>query len=141
MSQPSSSPVNFRGRFEYLTAKQKHWPDLLATLPRGTCGPLRRDQRQLMAWPELGAIPELGSCVEALLKWARTHRVTDGWILDAAVQTMAYEDTGRWHYLAGEILVPKFAPEFGYWLPEGVSWKEFQNQTKRHFTEQLKLYR
>jgi hypothetical protein len=136
----SAPGINFRGRFEFLSATQRHWPELLASLPK-SC-----ERSPTGAWPatfsELQSVLKHRECAQAILEWARRHSVEDEWILDAATQTVGLAGLGRWHYVPSSLPIPEFAPRFGVWLPSPTTpWSWFKNTTKHHFSRQLDEYR
>src|SRR6266403_200289 len=128
--------ISYAGRFEYLAATQRHWPELLASLPK-IC---HRNPKR--AWPatfsELQSMPEHRKCAEAIRAWARRYAIKDEWMVDAAVQTVGIPKLGRWHYTPSSLPIPAFAPRFGIWLPSPTSpWSYFRETTARKFLEEL----
>ncbi len=140
MTQVSGDSINYAGRFEFLAATQRRWPELLASLPK-TC-----QRTPEGAWPatfsEIQSAREHRQCARAILEWARTYSVKDAWILDAAVQTVGTPELGQWNYTPRSLPIPEFAPRFGVWLPSPTTqWSWFRKITRDHFTQQLDEYR
>ena len=91
----------------------------------------------------------------ALEAWATSHDIGDGWMFDAAVQTLVEwsrlkQETGwvsmeenGWVYRPQELDTPVFNPSFGsMWLPLlPMRWSEFKKEMDKSYLEQLQKYR
>jgi hypothetical protein len=144
----AGSPRNFVGRFKYLEAADAHWPELLAALreqvlPVFLTPPPRTPPPG--TFRELAATGENAPTTQALELWAKSNRIGDRWLLDAAVQRLAGWRRGdgldRWAYRPPELELQAFAVEFGAWLPPLTSWGEFKSITTEKFRQELERYR
>lgn len=148
-----STTKNYRGRFEYLDAAGEHWPQLLTSLRDHALEPfdalMRRNPKlRPTSDSELRRAadqPEMTEVSRALEAWATSHDIRDGWILDAAVQTLVEWWRGNkkkgWFYTPQELNTLTFNPTFGTaWLPPG-HWDEFRKAAGDHFRKELKKYR
>jgi len=146
--------MNFRGRFEYLEAAREHWPELLGSLHSQALARFVEFREAYrgevpLTYSALGGSiesePKASEVCGALKSWADEYGISDAWLLDAAVQTLAVWASGgtemRWHYLAPEVPAP-FQPAFGTaWVPPLTQWRDFKASTDKSYREQLQAYR
>lgn len=143
---PSS---NFRGRFEFLEATENHWRQpldaLLSLHPKlpefGLTPPARLS--------DLPSVAGTGEFQEAIWSWTEQHNIRDGWIRDAAVQTVianANEARTGWAYVPPEMDAREFALTIGLWIPpvaglHGQPWATFKRTALKYFLTKLERYR
>jgi hypothetical protein len=96
--------------------------------------------------------PAAASVQDALVIWQKRHKIspTDLWIMDAALQTVAFavlregRQPDQWIYYPPEKVLPKFVPKLhnSAWLGEDVeSWPSFAKLMRHQFRTELDLYR
>jgi hypothetical protein len=146
--------INFGARFEYLSAIEAHWPDVLQSLNRDVfpgyhiCWERNPPSTALQTLAGLSKASagsaEFGEVERAVRKWAEAHGIRDEWIWDAAVQTMQswahQERISKWTYLAAELGTPRFQPQFGFWIPFFMRWREFKRTTDERYRRELANY-
>jgi hypothetical protein len=143
-----TQPVNFRGRFEFLEAVERLWPEPLKavlylkpklpkfglTLPTGLS--------------DLDAFVGTGELQDAIWSWAERFEIRDAWIRDAAVQTVISNATGEnaaWKYIPPELDPGVLEVRIGSWFPmiatpDGQTWTAFKRTAKKVFERKLELY-
>src|SRR5580700_2586258 len=115
-----TQPVNFRGRFEFLEAVERLWPEPLKavlslkpklpkfgpTLPTGLS--------------DLDAFVGAGELQDAIWSWAERFEIRDAWIRDVAVQTVISNARGEnagWKYIPPELDPGVLEVKIGSWFP------------------------
>jgi hypothetical protein len=147
--------INFGARFEYLSAIEAHWPDVLLSLNRDVfpvyqisweCNP---NCTALQTLAELSKASsgsgELNEGERAVRRWPKAHGIRDEWIWDAAVQTLQswahQERICKWTYTPAELDTPRFQVQFGFWIPFFMEWPEFKRMAGERYRRELANYR
>lgn len=150
---PEVSVVNYAGRFAFLEATLVEWPNLLHSLrsdvlPFVAAGEEAAGHYQhLRSFAALRGTRPVPKVFAAIQAWARVHNLSDEWILDAAVQTIAAwhlsnRSEVKWHYLPDDLNTPIFTPDFGgQWLPPVMNWSTFKTEMDGAYRKQLRAYR
>ena len=148
-------PINFAARFEFLTALEMHWPDVMKSL---LVNAFRVYQACLKTIARSLAPQDLAGLADALERvassdqvevavraWAEMHGFQDVWLRDVARQTMkgwaGGGTTSKWTYFPKELETLKFQPDFGYWIPTYAKWPEFKRLTDQPYRSALAKYR
>lgn len=146
--------INFGARFEYLSAIEVRWPDVLLSLDRDVF-PVYQiswernpNSTALQTLAELSKASsgsgELGEVERAVRRWAKVHGIRDEWIWDAAVQTMQswahQERISKWTYTPVELDTPRFQVQFGFWIPLCMKWAEFRRMARERYRRELASY-
>jgi hypothetical protein len=150
-------PINFGARFEYLSAIEAHWPEVLKSLRDSTFPVYRtcweRNPKSLalqtlarLSKASRNARPAAFRRVErAVRRWATAYGFRNTWILDAAVRSMyswAFErGISKWTYFPEELDTPMFEPKFGYWIPLFQKWPEFKQSADAIYRREQANYR
>jgi hypothetical protein len=148
--------INFGARFEYLSAIEVHWPDVMKSLQLDAF-PVYQECLASTPATELQTLAGLSDALErgasheirevdlAVRAWAEKHSFQDDWLRDVALQSMHGWARGgtrsKWTYLPDELNIPKFEPSFGYWIPGWSTWPDFTRRTYEHFRRALAEYR
>jgi hypothetical protein len=156
-SMTPEKTINFAARFEYVSAIEVHWPDVMKALQQDVLPDCRgaleiaEPDTALRTWASLsnavegGAPSEITRVELAIRTWAEHHGFRDGWLRDVALQTMQTWSrdgiTPKWTYLPEELDTPSFRPSFGCWIPAHTKWLEFKRLTDKRYRRELALYR
>ena len=153
-------------------ALRKHWPELLDALradvlpkyqPEWSPGDETQKEKMVMfeSWHYLQKDSARLELVKALQDWAMQFRITEGWILQVALDTVqgysAYTNSplgfarpkgseSAWFWLYAPRGYPAFQPRFAYKAGENVwypreEWKTFKHRLLSQFADQLEDYR
>jgi hypothetical protein len=149
--------VNFGARFEYMTALEVHWPEVLKSLRDDTFPNYQRCFQRESASAALQNLKHLLSAskksrpaafrklLRALRKWALAYGFRNTWIQDLAAQTMYSWATGgsdsKWSYFPEVLDTPRFEPKLGYWIPERQTWPEFKRSSDEIYHREQAKYR
>jgi hypothetical protein len=141
--------VNFRGRFEFLEATTRHWPEPLNALLR-----LKPNLPTFGTTPppdlsELGTVDGGSELQEAVWSWSERFQIRDAWIRDAAVQTVVANANGEqrgWKYTPPELELGVLEFRIGSWIPpvaerRGQQWPVFKRTAMKVFLTKLERYR
>ena len=156
--------ISLEGRRAYLTAPEKHWPEVLGALRRDVLPhfepiPVLSNGTAfvLESWQECQAAVNRSELAMALKLWGDAFLISDDWIFDAALETLATncpqlrrpqmrDEAWRWFFGSRESH-PGFDPQLNkaYWFPPRggwpESWKEFKHRMERQFRTQLLQYK
>lgn len=167
---PDSSKFSYSGRLAYLEAIASLWrPSPLATLGRAAktirgvvlaegIDPLDDSEHARYAirlsWSSFThkRSPVFSEVCTALAAWRKRYTISpdDSWIMDAALQTVAYaalQERQRpriWVYRPSNYAYPKFIPNLrrSDWSGDELEpWLEFSKRMYAQFAEQLNQYR
>jgi hypothetical protein len=149
--------INFAARFEYLSAIEVHWPDVMKSLrqrafpayrtwlERTSPETARPTLAGLSDALERGASLKINQLDGAIRRWAETHGFHDAWLRDVALQSMHGWARGgtasKWTYLPEELDTPGFQPNFGHWIPFYMSWPEFKRLADERYRREQAQYR
>jgi hypothetical protein len=150
--------VNIEGRYQYLSALERHWYKPLANLFRDVFPFYVPPQVETIDTWDRADSESLRDFRERMTDWADSVSFRDTWLMDAAMQTMEFFsrlprpvstlDSPRrfWWYLGDGTTFLIFSPDLDkeIWLPPehgGESWDEFAEKVTRKFTGQLSEYR
>jgi hypothetical protein len=151
------STINFAARFEYLSAIETHWPEVLGSLRKKVfpvylrCLESRGERlsveklRNLLNAPKRNRLPEMQPLAHAVRGWAKHFEFRDTWFRDVALQTMHGWDEGgavsKWTYLPEELRPFQFQVNFGYWSPHLTSWTDYSRFADQKFSREKAAYR
>jgi hypothetical protein len=116
----AKSVPNFRGRFEFLEATEKHWTEPLASLLSFTVRLPEFGVATPATISELTTVPGCEEAAAAIRSWAKQYDIRDTWMLDAAVQTLCAKAAREKSWL--ELL--ESLPDFGIAIPKFASYPE-----------------
>jgi hypothetical protein len=154
--------INFAARFEYISAIEIHWPEVLISLRQRVlpvfvrCLESRGDSTAIENLARLSdalerkSSPDLEQVAQAVRTWAEEFGFLDKWLQDVALQTMdswARDKTkSNWTYSPEELRLLKFEVDFGVWFPvrgiEGhLDWLEFKQLVDTTYRRKLAAYR
>ena len=152
------------GRYEYLSAISKNWPEVLKVLQRdvfpdylGSLAATTISISQTLdppmdRWKRIEKSQDLEDLKEKMRYWAIHHQFRDDWLMDAAVQTMRWwsesKAAPRYIWLYTETDAPRFCqttPLPETWFPQnangGETWDSFSGRLLKDMRRQLNLYR
>jgi hypothetical protein len=149
------NPINFGARFDYMTALEMHWPEVLKSLrdevfpAYRTCwerNPNSPDLQTLARLSEAENVrADVSEVAQAVRRWGKAHGFLDAWILDLAVHSMyrwVYErNISKWTYFPDALNTPRFEPKLGYWIPEHQKWSEFKRCADEIYRREQIKYR
>jgi hypothetical protein len=143
-----AAATNFGGRLKYIEALETHWPELLTTLSAEALPAFLEWRRHFPKQAAPRTFAQTDPTVAcAVQRWAASHGISDEWLLDAVVQTLANLSHPRTSHLC-VYFPPEFdSPEFVFpirvmWVPwNEFPWNEFERNLMKQFKEQLIAYR
>jgi hypothetical protein len=154
--------INFAARFEYLSALEVHWPQVLSSLHKSVrpvylrCFKSRGESAAMQKLAGLsealrrGASPELEEVALAVRTWAEEFGFRDAWLQDVALQTMHSwvhgGDKAKWTYFPDELDMPKLQVDCGHWFPlrgflGHLEWPEFKRLADATYRRAVAAYR